>query len=418
MNNMLKKIIQVIIASTILLGMLGSAYSVTGLNAILSSQNPDPVSPGNFVYVNVKISNTGTETVKDASLTVLENDVFRVAQGEDKKKFLGSIPSFSRGPNGDESGFVIVKYKIHVDEKAPVGLNTLTFELDSTVQKYTYDFDILVQDNNPKIQINSFDISKAEPGKTSKLTMEVENVNTITLKDIFVTLDLKSVTGEALSVLKGSNQKIIPTLNPSQKKEISFDLVVDPSADAKPYLLPVNLAFEDNLNNNYSSQIIGSVEVYSTPYLSVQLDSQDSHTVGKTKVTLAVANPGTSPIKGTQVEIMDSDKYEVIEGKHQYIGDLNPDDFQTMQSTIYINSEDTSSLKVKVNYLDSYNQVKEKIIDLPIKVFNKNELTKYGLSSNSNSTLGYTTVIVLIIIFGLVGFWYGGRRAKKKIKKN
>ena len=51
----LSNIIKVIMASFIILGLASTAYSTIGVNAVLSSQNPDPVSPGNFVFLNVKL---------------------------------------------------------------------------------------------------------------------------------------------------------------------------------------------------------------------------------------------------------------------------------------------------------------------------------------------------------------------------
>lgn len=396
---------------------ISAAYSAGGLNVVLSSQNPDPVSPGNFVYVNVKVSNGGNQDLKDVTIELIENSNFEVAQGSDSFKELGVIPAYS---NLDTSNnFVIAKFKILVDEKTPLGLNTLEFEVKDSGKAYTYDFDVLVQDANPSIRVSDFKVENLEPGKSSKLIVEVENDNNVALRDVIISLDLDEVEDGVFSTISGSNQKIISSLKANEKLSVEYEIVANPDASSKPYLVPVTINYEDSLGNAYTSEGLGSILVYSSPQLNVNLDSQDSFSGGSNKVTLAVSNPGTSTIKGTQIEFLDSEDYEILEGKFQYVGDLNPDDFQTIQSQLYVKSEDDAMVKVKVTYLDSYNVVNEEIIDVNVQVFSNDELKQFGLaaagSSGLSSFFGFLVVIAL-----LVGIYYFGKRRgynKGKSKK-
>ena len=168
--------------------------------------------------------------------------------------------------------------------------------------------------------------------------------------------------------------------------------------------------------NDFTTEVLGSVRVYSEPQLLLTLDSQDVYTIGKGKVTLAVANPGTSSIKGTQVEIMSSDDYEVISGSNQYVGDLNPDDFQTVQSEVYISNSESATLKVKVTYLDSYNIESEIMMDVPLKIYDNDELKSFGLMGNDSGSSGFGTIIFVLIVLA-VAFFYGRKKfnfGKKK----
>jgi hypothetical protein len=392
---------------------LGAASAAGSPNVVLAEQNPDPVSPGNYVYLNVKVSNTAQEgTLEDVRLRFIENDNFQLAKGEDIVERAGSI-----GPNSlDAPGYTIVKYKVLVDEDTPLGLNTAKIEVSAGNTDYTKEFDILVQDKNPRIEVTDISINQVEPGESTTMSLTILNKNSVTLRDILVNLGLDEVDGKTLSTKSGSNLKVIPTLQPGETKTLEFELVASPDADSKPYLLPISISYEDVLENAYEHDVMGSVQVYSPPQVKVTLDSQEVYSQGRGTITLAIANPGTSSVKGTQVEILSSDDYEVIEGKSQYIGDLNPDDFQTAQLEAFINTKNQTNLRVQLDYLDSYNQEQSEVIELPLKVYNQQELQRYGIggSGGGSSWVGYLIGLILVIAAVFAGRKWGSKRAKRK----
>lgn len=408
-NNLFKIIT---LAFLVMLGVT-SVYAAGGLNVVLSSQNPDPVVPGNFVYVNVKVANSGTTNLQDVNIRLIENANFKIAQGSDIYKNLGTIPAFSTLDTS--TNFVIAKFKILVDEKTPLGLNTLKFEVKDSTQTYSYDFDILVQDANPSIRVADFRIENVEPGKSAKLIVDVVNDNNVALKNVIISLDLNEVEDKVFSAVSGSNQKIIGILNAGQTKSVEYTIIANPSASSKPYNIPVVIEYDDALGNSFTSSGLGSIQVYSEPLISLKLDSQDSLSGGSGKITLAVANPGTSTIKGTQIEILGSEDYEILDGEFQYVGDLNPDDFQTVQADVFIKSISDTVLKVRVSYLDSYNTKNELFVDVPIKVFNDAQLKSLGLAASSSGSSNWSMIIVALIV-GIAAFYFGNSRGYKKGK--
>lgn len=410
------KLIKVIIAGLLILGLSSFALA-QGLNVVLSEQIPDPVSPGNFVYVNVKISNIGNTAISNANIRFVEDEVFSIAPGSDVVKNVGSIPASSGPSSAGNQGFTIAKFKLLVDEDAPLGLNTATFVVESTTGTYEYDFDILVLDQNPQLQVNRLEVPMAEAGSKAQLLIELENINTVALKDVFVTLMLDEVEGGVINVEGGSNQKAIPLIRSGENQTITYELIIAPDASSKPYLLPINISFEDTQDNSYSKEILGSVRVYSEPLVTVRLDSQEVYSEGSGRVTLAIANPGTSTIKGTQVEILSGDGYEILDGNYQYVGDLNPDDFQTVQSQIYLTSSESTSLQVRISYLDSYNNKNEEVVEIPLKTYSSNQLSQYGIGGGGSGGGGFFVyVIALILIIGafIVGRKIGFKKGKAK----
>ena len=409
-----KNLIKILILIILSIFTLNAAYSAGGLNVVLANQNPDPVAPGNFVELNVKISNSGNVGIQNAKIIFIENNNFQIAKGKDISKELGIIPAYSSLDSA--TSYVMAKFLVEVAPNTPLGENPVEFSLETSEGTYSYEFDITVQDANPTLVVNDFKISTVEAGKSEKLTIEIENTNSITLNNVILSLGFDTVENSALSTLNGASQKVISTLNPNEKKTIEFDILVSPDAESKPYLLPVNFDYEDTLGNSFNETVYGSVKVYSKSLPLVKLDAQDIYTKGKGKFTLAVSNPGTSTVKGTQIEIMPSEDYTIIGGNFQYVGDLNPDDFQTVQMNIYLNNAEKATLKVKMTYLDSYNTKNEEIVEIPLKIYSAKELTDFGIEIPKTSTqsyLGYFLTIVTLII----GFYVGRRYEKKKAKK-
>jgi len=409
------KYIKILIIMLTLLVSSSAAFSAGSLSVVLSSQNPDPVSAGNFVYLNVKVSNSVTNSGDNVILNFVENNFFKLAPGEDISKNLGVIPAYSSSLNSNN--FVIAKFKVLVKDNAPVGLNTVKFNLVSGVQEYNYEFNVLVQNKNPSLTISSLNIKPISAGSSEKLVLEIENTNSMILKNIIVSLALDRVTPtNSLSIISGSNQKTIAQIMPNEKIKLEFDVAASPDSLSVPYLLPIDISYEDSLSNNFSKRILSSIKVFSKPILALKLSSQEIYTKGKGKINLAIANPGTSTIKGTRVEILPSKNYDVLNGGFEYIGNLNPDDFQTIQSQIYFKSDKDFNLKVKLNYLDSYNNKNEKIIEIPIKIYSDNQLKDLGLAAQSSGSSSMTktiTSLVLIIISFFIGRRLGFNKAKK-----
>ena len=395
---------------------IGLVSATPGLNVILSSQTPDPVPAGNFVYVNLKISNTGSDDINDVRVRFEENKNFKLASGEDNIRNIGVLPAYSN-ENGSNS-FVIERFKILVSETAPQGLNTIKFELTSQYSRtFEYDFNVLVEDKSSNLVINNLSVNPMEAGSKTELSFNVKNINSVNLRNVVISLNLDSVSNKALSILNGTNQKVLLNLKNNESKNVKFLISSVPEAESRNYLLPIEIKYEDSLGNFYSQNLISSVEVYSKPIIALKLDSQSIYSSGNAVINFAIANPGISTLKGVQFEILPDKNYEVLSGDYQYVGDLNPDDFQTLQSNIYLKSNKEETIKVKLTYLDAYNNKVEKIVSIPLKIFNESTLIKYGLKGSSESSSSWVTYIVVLLLLGIC-FLIVKKIGYKKSKKH
>lgn len=403
---------KIILSMLMIICMLGTVNAAAGLNVILANQDPDPVSPGNFVYLNVKVSNIGDSQIRVNKLTMLENEHFTLAQKENNDRDLGILSGYSRTDNAKT--FVVEKYKILVDKDTPLGLNTLEFEVESDSGKFKYEFNVFVSSNNPLVSTQNIESKVLKPGEDGKLSITLENLNNMHLNDVKVALQLGDIDENSITINQGSNEKFIKHLEAQDNETFVFDISINPEALSKSYLVPIKVSYKDPLENMYENTIYGSVKVFAQPELLLTLNSQSIYNVGKGTFTLAIANPGTSKVKGVQLNLLDSQGYEVVEGKNQYIGDLNPDDFQTIQTEIYVKNVDSDKLKIELNYLDSYDNKKSEIIEVPIKIYTQEELIEYGIVQEQGFS---TLIIVIILLVVIVGFFYWRKNKKAKLER-
>lgn len=413
-TNKIKKLMLVSILA--LIASFTAVFSASGLNVVLSNQNPDPVSPGNIVELNVKVSNPTDRQTGLIEVEFIENEYFKIVEGQEKIRALGIMPPFSSFASSTSYG--IAKFQVKVSDETPIGTFPVRIKVSDPDGESFYDFDVSVLEENPKVEVKNINIETTEAGRSSQLSMEIENLNSIELQNVVITLNLDQVEDKILSTTSGSNQKIIRFLGSQESATVQFDLSVSPDALSKPYLLPATIEYEDTLENVYTEMVMGSVRVYSEPMVVVKLDSQEKFSTGRGKVTLSISNPGTSTVKGTQIEVMPSEDYSVLEGDFQYVGDLNPDDFQTVQIDSFVSNPQGATLKVKLTYLDSYNNKNEEIIDVPLKIYNQMKLQEYGIQK-ANDGSGSSTLIVygiIAVLFFVIGMFFGKRRAKKKSK--
>lgn len=402
---------------SLLLVLLLTPIYASGVNAVLLSQDPDPVAPGNYVYANVKISNSdNSDVVNDVSVEYIPNKNIQIAPDSDSIKKIGTLTEYSTTQSS--LSYALARFKLLVSEDTPLGLNKISFKVKAENSVYTFDFDLLVKDANPLLDVESIDVDTIEPGKSNTLKLKIKNNNNLDLQNVKISLDLDNVDEKILSLVKGSNQIVIPVIKSMEEKELNFGIIVSPDASSKPYLLPIDISYDDTLGNSYTDNIFGTVKVYSTPELSLKLDSQTVYTKGNSgKFTLAIANPGTSSIKGTQIDILKDDSYEIISGDSQYVGDLNPDDYQTVQSEIYFKT-DNPILKIKVTYGDSYNERKEENLEIPLKVYSSDVLSSLGISGKSSFSV--MDIVLLLVIAGIIYYlgkkFHQSRKAKARVR--
>jgi hypothetical protein len=316
----------------------------------LLSQEPDPAAPGEYIDLRFKIENFGEEALNDVFVKLEARYPFSLDGSDDAEKYLGTI----FGGMSEDSG-TIVKYKVKVDSNAISGNNKIKISYRSrgSLILTSAEFDISVRAiydqifidkivQNPQVLFN---------GQVSDITFYLTNYGDTLMKDITITIDLSASTTPLVPYSELSNKRL-KTLKPGETGTLSFKVKANPDAVSQLYKIPITLKYNDILNNAFTKNDILGVEIGGKPNLLVTLEQSSIYTSGSTgDIVLNIINNGETNIKFLNLIIPQKENFVIIEGKEQYIGNLNSDDFETAKVKVHLNGNSTSfKLPVKLEY--------------------------------------------------------------------
>ncbi|MEM4397084.1 MAG: hypothetical protein QW757_00500 [Candidatus Woesearchaeota archaeon] len=402
------------------------------INITLMNQNPDPVSPGNYVELRFKIFNNKADTIAENFQIMIEPKYpFSLDSNEDQVKNLGSLLGY-----GNSQNVQIVKFKVRVDEKAVEGLNPITIKYKhGRLDWFSQEFNVDVQavDANLAIVSVKTEPEKIKPGEEAVVNVKLKNMAMTALKDITLKLDLtmssflKSTSLSAadsinafnampFAPLGSSTEQKIYTLSANEEHTFSYRLIAYPDATSKIYKVPIILSYYDNKGNQYTkSDVIGLV-VGTKPDMSVIIDETDLYVGKKTGlVTIKIINKGFTDIKFLDVKAKDTENLQILSSKEVYIGNVDSDDYETAEFKVYTNgnldtkTEKTIKFPVVVEYRDANNNFYSEEYELDLPILSQSKLNEQKSSGSFN--------LILIAFVLIVGIFLYRKFAKKKNKK-
>ncbi len=410
-----------------------SAQSIESpqINISLMNQDPDPVDPGQYVEVRFLILNEYPgSTAGDFQVMLDPQYPFSLDSNENALRDIGDLPAL-----GDGQNVIVVKYKIRVDEDAVEGENPIRikYKHDSTLW-ISKEFDINVQTVDANLAVVSVQTEPdlIKPGEEVKLNVKVKNMADSTMKDVSFKLDLTLSTFLSQATLTASDsvtafnalpfapigstsEKKIYSLESGGEHIFSYDLITYSDAESRVYKVPIIITYYDELETQYvKTDIIGLI-VGTKPDLSVVIDETELHVGRRTgNVIIRFINKGFSDVKFLDVNLRETDEFELLSSSEVYVGNVDSDDYETAEYEIYMTNgaareEKTITLPLYIEYKDANNNVYTEEYDLPLKIL---EPEKLGIQSG----VGTGTVLLVVIVIGAIVFFYLRRRRKKKKK--
>ncbi|MBU0460562.1 MAG: COG1361 S-layer family protein [Nanoarchaeota archaeon] len=406
-----------ILVSFIVLLLLPLAYA--GVNQItetttaqlyvtLMSQDPDPVEPGQIVNVKFKIENEGQQTSEDVIVKILPQYPFKI-YGDKAEKNIGKLRAVATGADA-----VIVEFKLKVDENAVEEDTELELQIlmEGGAISYTNDeFLINIQTHDAVLDITSITLTPEQiaPGETAEVSIMVKNLADSLLKDIKFKLDFDSTT-LPLAPYQSSSERRISQLQSGYQNSLAFGIVADPEAAPGLYKIPLTITYNDEQGSAYSIEDILAITVGDMPKLRVYIKKSDVLQKNKAgKVTIEIANAGSSDIKFLELTLLPSDDYQLVSTTdYFYLGDVDSDDTESEEIDLFINKKvETLHLPIKLKYTDANNKPFQQQFDLELELYSSSQLKKFGLLEKSKA--GTYFFIFILIIVGI----YLYRRRKK-----
>jgi hypothetical protein len=322
---------------------------------------------------------------------------FSLPQGQQGEVVAGSVA---------QTESKVVKFTLFVDSNAPNGDSNVKFQYSVDGGQWTQlETPVSLQTQNAVIVVDTYEVSPSQivPGQTVDVKLKLRNAGRIAVKNLDASIDL--IDGKFSTIGSGALKRI-DYIGAGETEELSFKLASDTSTEVKVYNIPVTLSYQDERNKVLSSTAKISLVVNAKPELSLTVDSTkfDSKKVPGI-VSMKVVNKGVVNLKYMTVRLVQTPDYAILSPSNEaYVGNLDSDDFETVDFTIKPLVE-SPRLSIQLEFKDPYNVDFSQQYDLPLRIITEKDLGKGGFPVG-------TVVIVLLIIGGIV-YWYFKRRKKR-----
>ncbi len=407
----MKKIFTSVVLLLFLISLAQASVNTNSpiLKATLLSQDPDPIEPGQVFKVKFKIENEGKETTQDLIVKLLPKYPFQL-YGDIAEKNLGKLRADSTGAEA-----AVVEFNLKVDEKAVERENSigLSLQMGDGAQVYTSDeFTINIQTHDAVLDVTDISIQPKQisPGEFAEINIQIKNLADSLLKDIKFKLDFSSST-LPLAPYQSSSERRIAQLESKYQNSLSFKVIANPSASSGLYKIPLTITYNDERGKSYNYTDIVAVMIGDLPKLNAYIKKstvQQKNQVGK--LTLEVANSGSTDLKFVELKLLPSDDYKLISTTdYYYLGDIDSDDTQSEEVDIYVlDNQEKVSIPLQLKYFDANHKAYQQSFDLELPLYSSSELKKFGLISSNNNW------VYLLIIVLLVAGYFVYRKFKKK----
>jgi hypothetical protein len=408
--------------------------SGASIRVSMISQDPDPVEPGEYLELRWLVTNFGSTPLENVEFKLIPDYPFQLLGDDDGIRYLGTIQGHQKGEEG-----VVLYFRVRIDEDTSEGVNKLQLRYNHDgVQDWSKldEFEIRVQSVDAAVVIDKvvLDPERITPGSKGKLSIDIKNLADSLMKDINVKLDLtletipRSTTGSESAVLYealpfaptgSSSEKRISTIKAGKTATVSYDLMVYPDATSRVYKLPIILTYKDELDNEFEKEDIVGIVVGSSPDIYVVIDSSDLVAGKKTgKVSFKFVNKGVTDVKFLDVTLKDTEEYEIISASKEYIGNIDSDDFESVDFELYLNNNvdpenaGTIDFPLHIEFKDANNIDYEEDITLKYKIYTAEEK---GQAKSRSATIIVVVIVVMIIVWIAYRKWE--KRRKKKQEK-
>lgn len=275
--------------------------------------------------------------------------------------------------------------------------STLSFALINSVSALTID-SVAIAD-------------EIKPGKTTRITIGLDNDADVDVDDVSITLNLEDVP---FAPFDSASEFSIEEIEEDDTEYAEFEIIALNNAQAGIYKIPVTITYDQDGDDKTKRSLI-SIVVDSKPEIAASVDDSLILKGKDNEFFVEITNKGLSDAKFVEIEI-GLGQYEILGGNKHYIGDIDSDDFDSVKINAFIDKKvgNVINMPVTVIYRDDLNNEYRDTINVNLKAYTEDRAVELGLMEKSVSG-SYIVGIVFIVILYLIY-----RRLKKRAiaKKN
>src|SRR3989344_3292727 len=290
--------------------------------------------------------------------------------------------------------------------------------IDPSVGEGNYSLGLSYTSAKSITKVNEFDLEVRKPSLAitpTKISVEPERINPggeaiiilnctsswdFTLEDISIILDLKD---QPFAPTGGTAEKTINKLDIKDQEEVQFRIIVDANADTKIYKVPLIIKYKDETGQEYEKIDNIGLIIDTEPEFQINLENSDIYKTGMNgKITISLSNIAPTDVKFVSIDLLESEYYEILSNKREYIGNLESDDYETVEFKIYVDKikeDHLVPLYFLIDYKDAYNNNKEFTEEIKLNIYSRWDSIVYGLEK-PNTTYLKIILSVLFVLFG------------------
>lgn len=399
----MKKLFLLLAITVIILG--SAAATSAALELTIPRYEPYPAQPGEYVDVWLKVQNIGGSEAKNVVITAENKFPFSLDPSTTATKVIGSIRA---------GQYELIKYKLIVDENAIQGDNAfdITYSFDG-FSDLTESLDISVQTHDAILTVTNVtsEPQMFVPGKNTKLSISVKNMDDAYMRDVSIKLGIDN-TSLPFAPADSTSEKRIYQIGAGEDDMLVFNILTLPSASGGTYRVPVTIEYTDSTGTDYTKSDIIALVVGDEPQLNLLLDSSEVKTSGSAgTVSVILVNDGLIDLKFLKIKLLESDKYKIISSAEEYIGDLDSDDTDNVDVTVYANKGIKAlDLNFELQYLDANNNEFKEQRTLSVPLYTSAQLSMFGITGGPSAV----TIIVILAVIGAAGYFVYKKFLKKK----
>jgi len=251
------------------------------------------------------------------------------------------------------------------------------------------------------------------PGQIVEISIEIENVFDYDVTNLNVRLDLIE---SSFAPYQSSSEKFIDKLDYGDEETFKFKLITLPETSTGIYTIPVEISYKNDGENDSLKQELISIIVNSPPELKVSTMNFVLVRGKENDFSIKIINSGLADVKFVYLRMNDVSGIKFLSEKEQYIGDINSDDFDSIEYRVYVDRDasGTITLPVILKFKDATNKEFIESKNLILKTYSLKDAQRLGLVKKPNYTL---YIVIGILILGYIFYRIlKKRKLKRKLK--
>jgi len=386
----MRKTVAMLVAAVLFCSTLfasaGVAHAVAYVSLAVSGTTvPPALGPGESGNLVLTVSNTGTAYARNVKLFVKpQASVAFTQQSYDLQTI---------APGGSVQVSVPVKIASTATEGATAVFLSLTYSEGDSVGAVTIETSVpLTISKRSLVQIESVSWGKdmVQPGDVVEATLLVRNAGDSDLSHMTVTLDDSS---QPFVAAAGTTEAYVGILPKGTAKNAVFSIIINKDAKTIAYRIPVFVKYYDESGTLHTDTKYIGLKVSGTPDFVITLeDDSRAYAGAEGELTISIANRGTATANFLTLKF---DSGLAITPAEYYVGNLDPDDYQTVK----VNAE-FAGLAAGMHKLSMYMEYKD-----PYNVeLSRNASVDFRLREPPAGSVSPLMLVVLAVI-AVVLFW-------------